>query len=325
MASNRLSTNRRDVLRLAGTASLAALGAAMPAAVDAAAPALGVLRPNVYRFKLGAFEVTNVFDGYVNRPAHPTYGTNQSAEAVDALAKANGLPSQLEHHYVNTLVNTGRELVLFDTGSGRGRGPTIGKLAELLPAAGYKPEQIDVVVITHGHPDHIGGLMDGDRAVYPNARYVFGEREFDFWKKGDNVREARKANRELFVKMALPFGEKAAFVKNEGEVVGGIRAIPTFGHSPGHTSYHVESNGQRLLVWADIANHYVLSIQQPEWHTDADDDKDAAVATRKRVLDMVSKDKLPVVGYHMPFPSLGFVEKSGTSYRWVPATYQLNL
>ena len=135
---------------------------------------------------------------------------------VEELAKANGVPgNNYEQTYVNTIVNTGRELVLFDTGNGRGRNPALGRLTELMEKAGYKPEQIDVVVITHGHPDHIGGLMTGDKPTFANARYIFGEAEFDFWKKGENVREARKANREQFMKVAVPLGEKATFVKTE--------------------------------------------------------------------------------------------------------------
>ena len=166
-------------------------------------------------------------------------------------------------------------------------------------------------------------MVDG-KPGFPNARYIFGEVEFDFWKKGENVREERKGNREQFMKVAVPFADKATFVKTEGEVVGGIRAIPTFGHSPGHMSYHVESEGKRLLIWGDIANHYIFSIQQPEWYGSFDDDKEMAVTTRKRVLDWVATDKLPVVGYHMPFPALGWVERAGTSYRWIPAGNQFH-
>jgi glyoxylase-like metal-dependent hydrolase (beta-lactamase superfamily II) len=319
--------NRRDVLMFAGgTAAIAGLTAIAPPSVQAAAPMLGVLRPSVYRFKLGAFEVINILDGTVQRAPHPGFGRNQPFAKLEELATAHGVPATtFEHYYVNTVVNTGRELVLFDTGNGRGRVATTGKLAEHLTAAGYRPEQIDVVVITHGHPDHIGGLMDGDKPTFANARYVFGEVEFDFWRKGENVREARRANRERFVKVAVPLGEKATFLKDGGEVVSGIRAMATFGHSPGHMSYHVESNGRRLLIWGDIANHYIFAVQYPDWHSSPDDNGEAAAATRRRVFDLVSSDKLAVIGYHMPFPALGFIERTGATYRWVPASYQFNL
>jgi glyoxylase-like metal-dependent hydrolase (beta-lactamase superfamily II) len=328
MPHHRRTHTRRDALKLGGGAALLATASALPTLAQAAAPMLGVSRPSIYRFKLGSFEVTSIMDGYVQGPPHPTFGNNQPAEAVQELARANGLPpNRMENPYVNTLVNTGKELVLFDAGNARARLPTAGKLPELLVAAGYKPEQIDVVVITHGHPDHIGGLMDGagGTPTYPNARYVFGEVEFDYWRKNEGIPDARKANRELFMKVAAPFGEKATFLKGEGEVVPGIRAIPAFGHSPGMMAFHIESGGQRLLNWADVANHYVFAIQRPDWHVSFDHDKAAGVATRRRVFDMVSADRIPVVGYHMPFPSVGFVEKAGTSYRWVPAAYQFNL
>jgi glyoxylase-like metal-dependent hydrolase (beta-lactamase superfamily II) len=326
MARDRQATSRRDALKLGAGAALVAAAGAMPGLARAAAPMLGVLRPQVYRFKLGSFEVTTILDGFVQNPSlHPTFGGDQPAEAVAALARANGIPTRFDHHYVPTLVNTGKELVLFDAGNPRGRMPTAGKLADNLALAGYRPEQVDVVVITHGHVDHIGGLIDeGGKPTYPNARYVFGEVEFDFWRKGD-VREARKANLDLFRKVALPFGDKATFLKPEGEVTTGIRAVNAYGHSPGMLAFHVESDNQRLLIWGDVANQYVVSIQQPEWATGFDDLKDEAIATRKRILDMVAADRIAVAGFHMPFPSLGWVERSASGLRWVPATYQLNL
>lgn len=287
----------------------------------------GTARQSIYRFKLGNFEITNLLDGFnPGRATHPTFAGNRPAETVYAHARANGVaPDKYEHVYVNTLINTGKERVLFDTGNGQGRDVNMGKLPELLVQAGTAPEQVDVVVITHGHPDHINGLMTDGRPTFPNARYVFGEVEFEFWKKGENVREERKANRERFVQVAVPLADKATFVKMEDEVVSGIRAIPTFGHSPGHMSYHVESEGQRLLIWADVSNHYIFSVQRPDWYGSFDDNKDAAVATRKRVFDMVATEKLPVVGYHMPFPALGFVERAGGGYRWVPANNRFKL
>jgi glyoxylase-like metal-dependent hydrolase (beta-lactamase superfamily II) len=320
-------TTRRDILRFAGsTASLAALGAALPGVSQAAAPMLGVLRPQVHRFKLGSFEITQILDGFRIGPGpHPIFGNNQPIEAVQAYAKAHGLATdKLETVFVNTVVNTGKELVLFDTGNGKGRMPTAGNLAEGLATAGYTPEQIDVVVLTHGHPDHIGGLMKDGKPAYPNARYVFGELEFDYWKKGD-VEDARKANRDQFHKVAVPLAEKATFLKGEGEVVSGIRAMPVYGHSPGMLAFHIESDGRRVLNWADVANNSIFAIQQPDWYVGFDHDKAAGAATRRRIFDMVSNEKLAVIGYHLPFPALGYVEKVDNSYRWLPANSQFHI
>jgi glyoxylase-like metal-dependent hydrolase (beta-lactamase superfamily II) len=295
----------------------------------------GPMRPELYRFKLGAFEVTNVLDGVIMRDAlHPRFGGDQSAEVAQALARANRIePDNFEHPFAPTLVDTGRELILFDTGNGnlardieamRGRLPA-GNLCALLPRLGYRPEDVDIVVVTHGHPDHIGGLTLDGRPAFPNARYVFGAAEFDFWKRGENVREARKANRTLFMKMAAPLAEKSTFLKPGDDVVAGIRAVDAAGHSPGMLAYHVESGGKRLLIWADTIIHYVMALQRPDWHIDVDDDPDKAAATRKRILDMVAADGLWAVGFHMPFPGIGYVEKNAAGYRWVPASYQFNM
>ena len=169
----------------------------------------GESQPTFYRFKLGGFEVATVLDAKAIRDGlHPHYGANASADDVHALARANNIDTQrFEHPNIPTIVNTGKQLILFDTGNGAlpreyeqlSKRLPPGQTAERLAAAGYKPEDIDVVVLTHGHPDHIGGLTEGGKPVFPKARYVFGAAEFDFWKRGENVREARKFNRELYV------------------------------------------------------------------------------------------------------------------------------
>jgi glyoxylase-like metal-dependent hydrolase (beta-lactamase superfamily II) len=299
------------------------------------APMQGELQPFIYRFKFGGFEVANILDSKAAREGlHPTFGGEQPVEAAHALADANHIDaSRYEHPFIPTVVNTGTQLVLFDTGNGalaqeheqlRNRMPD-GYLAERLAQAGYRPEDIDIVVVTHGHPDHIGGLTEGGRPVFPNARYVFGAAEFDFWQRGENVREARKFNRELFMQICAPLADRATFLKPGDEVVPGIRAIDAAGHSPGLMAYHIESEGKRLLIWADTCIHYVMAIQRPEWHVEVDDDKDRAVATRKRMLDLAATDKLLVSGFHMPFPGIGYVERADGGYRWVPVSYQLNL
>jgi len=295
----------------------------------------GETQPTTFRFKLGAFDVATIMDSKVIRPGlTPSFGGEAHADEVKALAAANHVSAdRYEHPFTPTVVNTGKELVLIDTGCGslrdeheqlKGRLPP-GQLVRRMGELGYKPEDVDVVVLTHGHPDHIGGLTKGGQPVFPNARYVFGAADFDFWNKGENVREARKFNRELYVKIVVPLANRATMIKPGDEVVPGITAVDAFGHSPGLLAFHIESEGKRMLNWADTCNHYVVALQRPELHLDVDDDKEKAVATRKRILDMVATEGIPVAGFHMPFPGLGFVDRAGSAYRWVPHSYQLNL
>jgi glyoxylase-like metal-dependent hydrolase (beta-lactamase superfamily II) len=301
----------------------------VPAAIQ------GEMQPTIYRFKLGGFEVATIMDSKVIRSGlTPSFGGEAGAAEVKALAAAARMDAdRYEHPFTPMLVNTGKELVLFDTGNGslsaeyeqmKGRLPP-GNLVARMAQAGYKPEDVDVVVLTHGHPDHIGGLTKGGQPVFPNARYVFGAAEFDFWNKGENIREARKFNRELYMKIVVPLANRATMIKPGDEVVPGIRAVDAAGHSPGLLAFTIESEGKRLINWADTCNHYVVAIQRPDLHLDVDDDKEKAVATRKRILDMVTTDKLFVAGFHMPFPGLGWVEKTSGGYRWVPHSYQMNL
>jgi glyoxylase-like metal-dependent hydrolase (beta-lactamase superfamily II) len=295
----------------------------------------GEMQPTIYRFKLGGFEVATILDGKSMRDAlHPSFGGNVPAEEVHALARANNIDtSRFEHAYIPTLVNTGKQLVLFDTGNGslvreyeqmKGRLPP-GQLVAQLAKAGYKPEDIDVIVSTHGHPDHIGGLTEGGKVVFPKARYVFGAAEFDFWKRGEGVSEARKFNRELFVKICVPLADRSTFIKPGDEVVPGITAVDAAGHSPGLMAFHVESDGKRFMITADTCTQYVMAVQRPDWYFAMDDDKDRAVASRKRILDMLAADKLPFVSFHFPFPGIGYMERAQGGYRWVPHSYQLNL
>jgi len=274
----------------------------------AAAPA-----PLHNAFFVGDFKVSTLLAGTrtVEEP-QGTFGMNVSPDEFAAVSAANFIPTdKSQFFFTPTVVNTGSEVVLFDTGL---NAPGI---TAALAAAGYGPEDITLVVITHMHGDHIGGLMNEGTPTFANARYVTGRTEFDHWSGADN--DGFKAN-------VAPLADKMTFLGDDEEVLPGITSVDAFGHTPGHMTYHLESGSDRLLLIADTANHYVWSLAYPEWEVRFDADKAAAAAARKKILGMVAADRIPLVGYHMPFPGMGFVETRGEGgFHYVPVSYQMML
>lgn len=326
-----IEINRRLLLGGAGLALAApslmtraafAQGADTGMSIDHAMP------PETHRFKLGSFEVVVVKDGArASDKPQETFGTNQPPEAVAELLQANFLPAEnFVNSFAPVLVNTGSEVILFDTGLGEGgRANGLGRLVEGLTAAGYTREDVTIVVITHMHGDHIGGLMEGGKPAFPNARYVTGQAEYDFWVDPARAGTPAENGHKGVLANVKPLAEKMTFIGDGGDVVGGITGMAAFGHSPGHMIYRLESEGRQLVLAADTANHFVLSLQRPDWEVKFDMDKTAAAETRKRVFDMIATDKLAFLGYHMPFPAVGYVEKLDTGYRYVPKSYQFDI
>jgi glyoxylase-like metal-dependent hydrolase (beta-lactamase superfamily II) len=328
MTLDKVTITRRGMMTgAAGAAVGLAAGGALPATTLAAAPKSGPAGPAHYRFDLGAFEVTTILDGVVRVDGpHPIFGQNVSDAEVRELAAQNFLPpDKMAISFTPMVVNTGGELVLFDTGNGAGRRPDAGKLASLLGSAGFQPEQIDLVVISHFHPDHIGGLIEDGQPLFPNARYVTGGIEYDFWSPQDRLTGPTERVATLVQANIVPLAEKITFLKEGDAVVPGIEAIAAFGHTPGHMAFHIESEGARLVVTADTANHFVMSLGRPDWHVAFDMDKEQATASRKRVFDLIAAERIPFSGYHMPFPAVGYVEKQDLGYRYVPVSYQFSL
>lgn len=285
-------------------------------------------RPKVYQFKLGDFTITNVLEGYIHREdMHPFTGKNVEAADIENVAQMYRLPfPQMEHNFVPSLVDTGDKLIALDPGFGeKAHAPTTGWLNELLPEAGYTLEDVDYVVVTHCHPDHIGNLQAGGQPTFPNAEIVFGRTEFDYWVKGENIPEFRPPTLKMFREVAEPMGERARFVEPGDDIVTGVTAVNAFGHSAGHMAYHIESKGQELMIMSDTVAHYAVSLSHPEWHFAMDDNPEAAAISRRRVLEQIVDGKMAAIGFHMPFPSVGYIDRHGDGFVWIPATYQMNL
>ncbi len=266
-------------------------------------------------FQLGDFTVTTLLDGSLPRDgAQDIFGGGASDEDFARVSADNFIsPDVAQFFFTPTLVNTGSEMILFDTGLGQ------GGIQAALADAGVTPDQIDVVVITHMHPDHIGGMTTNDAATFANARYVTAAPEYDFW----SAQDAGNRVGDMVAAKVTPMAEKMTFIGDGGEVASGVTGMAAFGHTPGHMVYHLESNGQRLVLTADLANHYVWSFAHPEWEVRFDMDKAAATESRRNVLGMLAAEKVPMIGYHMPFPAAGYVESRGDGFRFVPVSYQM--
>ena len=319
-------TRRRIVAAAAATAAAGALAPLAPPA-QAAAPLARTQAPSFYRCKVGEFEVTVVNDGARAIPLPAQFVRNVGNEQVLAAAEAAYMPKgSIVGPFNPIVVNTGAKLVLIDTGYGPGLGPTVGLLPSTLAAAGFDPNAIDVVLISHMHGDHILGLKTPDGALaFPNAEIKVPAIDWAFWMNDDNMSRAPEGftktsfgfNRKIFSNLA----DKVTRYEWGRDVAPGITAVETSGHTPGHTSFVIASGPSQLFFQADVTNVPDLFLRNPDWQVMFDHEPEKAVATRRRIYDIASADKLLISGYHFPFPGLGYIEKAGSGYRLIPASW----
>ncbi len=316
--------SRRDILKM--TAAAPVLGMAAPAIANIGGP--NGQQPSHFRFTLGEARMTVVSDGYFTQPLSGV-GVNADPAEVRAYLEAHFQLSEesVLNHTNHIIIELGDAKVLVDVGSGkRIYEDTTGYLLENMEAAGFAQEDITHVVLTHAHPDHVWGTRDDfDDVVFPDAEYIIGAFEHNYWMKPGLVDEVSEDMQQLVVgavNSLTPIQAQLTMAEDGFEVAPGITMIASPGHTLGHMSLHIESEGAQLLVLADSSRRAYLNFEHPEWVGLVDMDPEATVSTRKRLLDMAATDKMAVLGYHFPFPGVGNVVKEGAAYRFIPALWR---
>lgn len=300
-------------------------GAVFTPTAYAAAPMSKVSAPGFYRTSLGYFEVTAISDGTVQLPVDKLLTNTTPAKVNKALEKLH-LTSPLETSVNAYLINTGSKLVMIDAGAGKLFGPTLGKLVASIKAAGYTPDQIDEIYITHMHADHVGGLSDENGPVFPNAIVRADKRDADFWLSQANLDKAAEGDKGFFqgamvsMNPYVKLGKFKAF-DGETELIPGIKAIPSYGHTAGHTIYQVESGGQKLVLWGDLMHVAAVQFENPAVTIQFDSDSKQAAVARKKAYADAAKNAYLVGATHLSFPGLGYVRAEGKAYAWSPINY----
>lgn len=315
--------SRRSVLLGAAAAT-----AAPAFAAHAAAPLSGRQAPEFYRTRIGDIELTAIGDGYGAFPRIEGFVRNADPKDVVAALQAAHLPTNVVRIAFTTLVvNTSGKLVLLDVGNGDMGAPTSGTWMANFRAAGFTPEMVDTVVISHFHGDHINGLRLKDgTAVFPNAEIKVPSLEAKFWLNADNAAKAApgmmQGNFSNAARVFTPIAKDLTQYEWNQEVAPGVTAIGAPGHTPGHTMFAIASGNSRFMALTDITNIPALFVKHPDWAAIFDTDAEEARLTRHKVLDMVAAEKMQVGFYHADFPATGFVERDGSGYSLVPAPWQ---
>lgn len=298
-----------------------ALSAAMAPALQAAAPLTHTQAPGYYRMMLGEFEITALSDGTHPFPVDTVMTNISPQQAVQDLADAD-LKLPLQGSINAFLINTGSKLILVDTGAGALYGDCCGKLVAHLHAAGYEPQQVDEILVTHLHKDHAGGA-----AVFPNAVLRLSQAEADYW-----LTPANKATAPAFLSTffdaaqaaVAPYRAAGRFqpYRDFGLLEPGISAMPAPGHTPGHAAYLVQSKAQQLLIWGDIVHVAPVQFPHPSATVKYDSSETTAAGTRMQLLQQASEQHWIVAAAHIAFPGLGHIRQRHGEYQWLPLNYE---
>ena len=313
--------------RSLSTAALFAAALAVSPSARASAPLVKTQAPGYFRFMVGSFEVTVISDGTVKLPMNKLLAGKP--EKTSATLKRAFLADEVETSVNTWLVNTGAKLVLVDTGAAALFGPTLGNLLPNLKAAGYQPEQVDEIYITHMHPDHVGGLISNGAIAFPNAKLRIDKADVDFWLDEAKMKAAPESAKGFFQGAMASVNPYVAAKKLETftgptDLVPGIRAEPSHGHTAGHTTYVVEDGGQKFVIWGDLLHAAAVQFADPGVTIQFDTDPKAALAERKKADAAAAKGGYLVGITHVSFPGVGHVRAAGKGYEWLPINYTSN-